>query len=323
MSNALYGKLLASVEEEIAHLDIPKTPENLYDPVRYIMSLGGKRIRPVLALLGCQLYGESFKKAMPQAMAIELFHNFTLMHDDVMDSADVRRTVPTVHLKWNHNIALLSGDAMMVMAYQYLFNCHADIAKALGELFSKTAIEVCEGQQLDMDYASSDDVTLEQYLEMIRLKTAVLLSGSLKIGALVAGADAKDFHRLEHFAEALGLAFQVKDDYLDAFGGAEFGKVKGGDIMEGKRTWLTLKSFEIADENTKNELRLALSDSDSNRRVDRVLNIYKTLHIDQLAELEVQKYSSAALEDLDKIQGNKEAKAALIWLVDQLIGRTT
>ena len=323
MTNALYGEMLTKIEAQISHLDFPESPKNLYDPIRYIMSLGGKRVRPVLALMGCQLYGAPYSKALPQAMAIELFHNFTLMHDDVMDSADVRRALPTVHIKWNHNIALLSGDAMMVMAYRHLFNCETSISQSLGGLFSKTAIEVCEGQQLDMDYAIQADVTIEQYLEMIRLKTAVLLSGSLKIGAVVGGADPKKLDLIDQFAEAVGLAFQVKDDFLDAFGGEEFGKATGRDIIEGKRTWLTLKSLAVADAKTKVELMEAFDVKEPTERVSRVLAIYKRLRIDELTEAEVKKYSMQAKEALDQIQGEARAKEALEWLVDQLIGRRT
>ena len=243
--NRLYSDMLSRVEMEIERIEMPNSPSNLYNPIRYIMGLGGKRVRPILTLIGNQLYSGKYDEALNHAMAVEMFHNFTLVHDDVMDSADVRRKLPTVHKKWTSNIALLSGDGMLVLAYQLLQKSSPETFSRTAEIFSNTALEVCEGQQLDMDFADIDHVSMKEYLGMIRQKTAVLLSCSLQIGAIVGGAEDLELVILSEFAESLGLAFQVKDDYLDAFGGAEFGKVQGGDIREGKRTWLTVKSMEL------------------------------------------------------------------------------
>ena len=320
--NPLYKNLLQSVETAIAELEVPKEPSNLYDPVKYTMSLGGKRVRPVLTLLGAMLYGADEKAALPQAIAVEIFHNFTLVHDDVMDSADVRRKLPTVHKKWNANIALLSGDAMLVMAYQHLFRSSSEHFGRLQQVFSDTAMLVCEGQQLDMDYASSNDIRLDDYMHMIRLKTAVLLSGSLKLGAIVAGAPSGDFAQLDRFAESVGLAFQLKDDLLDTFGGEAFGKAIGGDIREGKRTWLLIKALELANDAQRGELHLALSSNDLEARVKTITALYSALGVDRLAESEVERYSVDALDALAAIDGNTEAKECLQWLVAQLIERS-
>jgi geranylgeranyl diphosphate synthase, type II len=320
--NALYAEMLVQVEREIQLLDFPAKPANLYDPVRYIMSLGGKRVRPILTLLGCELYGTPYKNAINQAMAVELFHNFTLMHDDVMDSAATRRNVATVHKKWSSSIALLSGDGMMVLAYQKLFLAPENKVKMLGAVFSKTAIEVCEGQQLDMDYAEQNILELDKYLEMIRLKTAVLLTGSLQIGAIMAGVKQTETEALKDFAESVGLAFQLKDDCLDAFGSETFGKSIGGDIKEGKRTWLTLKCFELASESVRKELTALYQNPDLAFRVDAVKSLYVDLGIEKLAEQEVAVYSQRALDALDSIEGNPAAKETLSWLVNQLVGRT-
>ena len=320
--NKLYGEILARVEVEIKWIELPKTPTNLYDPIRYIMGLGGKRVRPVLTLLGNQLYKGNYEDAIHHAMAVEMFHNFTLVHDDVMDSADVRRGLPTVHKKWSSNIALLSGDGMLVAAYSLLQKTSPETFSRTARIFSDTALEVCEGQQLDMDFSELDSISMEDYLGMIRQKTAVLLSGSLKIGAVVGGADDQDLPNLEAFAESLGLAFQVKDDYLDAFGSSEFGKVLGGDIMEGKRTWLTVKSLELLGGKGSQRLHEAYAIKDFDDRVKEVLMIYRELNIDKLAQQQVQEYSDIAQKSLAKMRGDKDAIETLSWLVDQLIGRT-
>lgn len=321
--NALYKQLLTASEAAIAELNIPPSPQNLYEPIRYTMSLGGKRVRPVLVLLGAKLYGVDPMLALPQAVAVEVFHNFTLVHDDVMDSADVRRKLPTVHKKWNHNIALLSGDAMLVMAYQQLFQANPVQHARLQEVFSTTAMQVCEGQQLDMDYATDVHVSIEEYSAMIRLKTAVLLSGALKIGSIVANAPSEDFALIDEFAESVGMAFQLKDDLLDTFGGNSFGKEIGGDIREGKRTWLVLKAMELASADQRAQLSEAMQLNDLSARVVQVTSIFQSLKIDDLAAAEVQRYSNKAIEALDLLKGDAEAKECLRWLVHQLIDRTT
>ena len=319
--NRLYSDMLSRVEMEIERIEMPNSPSNLYDPIRYIMGLGGKRVRPILTLIGNQLYSGKYDEALNHAMAVEMFHNFTLVHDDVMDSADVRRKLPTVHKKWTSNIALLSGDGMLVLAYQLLQKSSPATFSRTAEIFSNTALEVCEGQQLDMDFADIDHVSMKEYLGMIRQKTAVLLSGSLQIGAIVGGAEDLELVILSEFAESLGLAFQVKDDYLDAFGGADFGKVQGGDIREGKRTWLTVKSMELLGSDA-DRLREAYQIQNLDKRVQAILTIYQELDIQSLAQKEVEKYSEIAVSSIAKLNGDERAKETLSWLVDQLIGRT-
>ena len=319
--NRLYSDMLSRVEMEIERIEMPNSPSNLYNPIRYIMGLGGKRVRPILTLIGNQLYSGKYDEALNHAMAVEMFHNFTLVHDDVMDSADVRRKLPTVHKKWTSNIALLSGDGMLVLAYQLLQKSSPETFSRTAEIFSNTALEVCEGQQLDMDFADIDHVSMKEYLGMIRQKTAVLLSGSLQIGAIVGGAEDLELVILSEFAESLGLAFQVKDDYLDAFGGADFGKVQGGDIREGKRTWLTVKSMELLGSDA-DRLREAYQIQNLDKRVQAILTIYQELDIQSLAQKEVEKYSEIAVSSIAKLNGDERAKETLSWLVDQLIGRT-
>lgn len=241
---------LLLLEREIKQIDLPVQPENLYTPLSYFFSLGGKRIRPVLTLLGAELFGEKKEKAIPAALAVEYFHNFSLIHDDIMDEAPLRRKKPTVHEKWNTNIAILSGDVLLVKAYQELCKQATHHLPQLMQVFNQTAIEVCEGQQLDMDFESGTDVTIEEYIEMIRLKTAVLLGTSLKLGAIVANADKQNQNLLYDFGVNLGLAFQIQDDVLDLFANsATFGKQIGGDILADKKTILTLKAIELVGEN--------------------------------------------------------------------------
>ncbi|MEX2595292.1 MAG: polyprenyl synthetase family protein [Salibacteraceae bacterium] len=314
--------LRKDVEEHLSGLNLPDHPANLYEPIRYMLDLGGKRVRPILALLACELMGKDRSVAIDQALAVEIFHNFTLVHDDVMDSADLRRKVPTVHKKWNQNIALLSGDGMLVVAYQKLWNAPNDKLRRLGEVFSKVALKVCEGQQLDMDFASRSDVSLEEYLEMIRLKTAVLLGASMQLGAIMADAGDDDINNLDVFAMNLGMAFQIRDDYLDSFGNQEqFGKQIGGDIREGKRTWLTIKAFELANESQLNMLTKAFQNEDQDQRIKEVIEVYVALGIDKMAQASIVDYSSRSIAALNKVNGEKQTKKRLEELVAYLIGR--
>ena len=315
--------LRETIESELKAIDVPSTPSNLYDPFRYILTLGGKRIRPILTLMGASLMGSDWKTAMPQAMAIEIFHNFTLVHDDIMDSAEVRRGLPTVHKKWDENIGILSGDGMLVVAYQYLMKAPSEHLGKLASVFSNTALEVCEGQQLDMDYAKRDVVPMEEYLYMIRRKTAVLLGGAMQLGAIVAGANAEELSKIQSFAEDMGLAFQIRDDYLDSFGDQEsFGKEIGGDIREGKRTWLTIKAMELANDVQLNLLKDAYSSEDVEQRIKVVLDIYGQLDIAKHAQDAIQMYSSRSTESLDSINGEQVVKDQLKGLVAALMGRT-
>ena len=315
------NKLRVEIEEHLSSIDLPSDPANLYEPIEYMLSLGGKRIRPILTLIGCELFGKPYSNAMDQALAVEIFHNFTLVHDDIMDSAEVRRNLPTVHKKWDVNIALLSGDGMIVIAYQHLFKAQNDKLKKLADVFSKTALEVCEGQQYDMDYASYETVSLPNYLEMIRLKTAVLLGGAMQLGAIVADASEKQLEQVQHFAESMGLAFQIKDDYLDSFGDQDsFGKEIGGDIREGKRTWLTLKAFELLGDDNQRLLD-AYSITDISKRVDAVMAIYNEVDVKGCAEKEIAKYSDDSLKTLANIEGEENVKSKLSALVHYLIDR--
>ncbi len=316
--------LREEVEHALSELSIPKEPSNLYDPMRYIIGLGGKRIRPILTLMGCQLMGGERKAALPQALAVEIFHNFSLVHDDIMDSADVRRGLPTVHKKWDQNIAILSGDGMLVVAYQYLMQADAAKLPKLAEVFSNTALEVCEGQQLDMDYAAQSAVSIEAYTYMIRRKTAVLLGGAMQLGAIVAGASDKDLALIGKFAEDIGFAFQLRDDYLDSFGDQEsFGKEIGGDIKEGKRTWLTIKAYELANTAQKERLDQAFASSDINHRIKEVTSIYQDLGVAALLTAEIARYSKQSAIALDAIDGSEEVKQQLRGLVAYLMGRTS
>ncbi len=291
-------------------------PKNLYEPMQYILQLGGKRLRPVLTLVATEGYGRTVNKGFSAAMAIEIFHNFTLLHDDVMDRADVRRGQPTVHNKWNQNTAILSGDVMMIKAYQYLNSYEADVFKHLTQLLSQTAIEVCEGQQYDMDFENKDEVSLPEYLEMIRLKTAVLIGAALKMGGIVAGIDAIELEKLYDFGIQTGLAFQMQDDYLDTFGDvATFGKEIGGDIKENKKTWLYLKTLELADENDQMRLIELYSEfgTESNRdnKYELVKNLYLKYDVPNLIQREMQHYSTKATQILNELKMNPIQKSIL------------
>lgn len=322
MTHNHLAELRAIIEKGLADLAVPQTPVKLYEPMRYILALGGKRVRPTLTLLTAEMYGKSAESVLNQALAVEIFHNFTLVHDDIMDRADVRRNTPTVHKKWDDNVAILSGDGMMVVAYQYLAKAAPDKVSALFEVFSKTALEVCEGQQMDMDLAHAESVLMSDYIEMIRLKTAVLLTCSMQLGAIASGANQADLELIQAFAENIGLAFQIKDDLLDAFGNqADFGKKIGGDIIEGKRTWLTVKSLEIATEVQKQELLQAYINDNLDERVDTVLMIYNQLQIQEKAETEIERYTQIALDALEHISTSHESKTPLRQLVAYLMGR--
>ena len=244
------------IEKEINNLPYPNTPALLYDPIQYIMGMKGKRIRPLLVLIAYQLFDNKVEKALSSAIAIEMFHNFTLLHDDIMDNAPIRRGNLTVHEKWDNNAAILSGDVMMIKAYQLITKNNSNNLHDILDLFSKTAIEVCEGQQLDMNFETQKNVTLGEYMKMIEYKTAVLLAASLKIGAITAGASKEDQDHLYKFGINIGLAFQLRDDLLDIFGSSEdFGKQIGGDILANKKTFLYLKSIQLADSSTKRVLQ--------------------------------------------------------------------
>lgn len=320
-------ELQKQVEQQIASIKWIQQPTGLYEPIEYVLSLGGKRIRPVLTLLACRLFSGDENAAMPAALAIEVFHNFTLLHDDVMDRADTRRGKATVHKKWNDNTAILSGDAMLIKAYQMLQSVSSNQFPLLLQLFSQTSMEVCEGQQYDVDFESDDSVSLDSYIEMIRLKTAVLLAASLKMGALIGGASQKDADALYQYGINLGLAFQLRDDYLDSFGDAAvFGKKIGGDICCNKKTFLMINALQLASEDDKKELLAWMRRNDVTcfeQKVDAVLKIYKKLQIDQLCEEAIHKYFTKSVESLKDIQLSDSEKDILIDFANKLMGRNS
>ncbi len=314
------------IEAELKKIQYGTNPKELYEPIEYIMSLGGKRMRPVLVLTACDLFDGNPDKAISSAIAIELFHNFTLVHDDIMDNAPLRRGNKTVHEKWNNNIAILSGDAMIVKAYQQI--CKADTAQLplLLEIFSDTAIKVCEGQQMDMNYEKLNKVSIPQYIKMIELKTAVLLAGALKIGAIVGGAREQDANALYEFGRHIGIAFQLQDDILDVYANADkFGKQKGGDIIANKKTYLLLKAMEMAENNRymKEELQqwIAAPEFNPAEKVEAVTHIYNFLNVKELARNEMKKHYDSAIQSLQTIPASEEKKQALITFADSLMIR--
>ncbi len=298
-----------------------KEPKNLYEPEWYILQLGGKRLRPILTLLAAEAYGENPEKALPAALAVEVFHNFTLLHDDIMDQAPIRRGKPTVHKKWDINTGILSGDVMLIHSYQFLASYQPEMHRALADVFSKTAVEVCEGQQYDMDFESQDWVHLPEYIQMIQYKTAVLLAAALQMGAIVAGATPEEQQKIYDFGIALGLAFQLQDDYLDTFGDqATFGKKIGGDILEHKKTWLYVKATEmIPPQDLDSFVTLYHTASlDESEKISQVQAVFRTYKIDVQILESIQAYSDRALYILENLCITEKTKKSLRALVLQL-----
>ncbi len=287
-----------------------KEPNNLYEPISYILNLGGKRLRPILVLMSCDLFGSDYRKAMDASVAIEMFHNFTLIHDDIMDKASLRRGKETVHIKWDENIGILSGDALMIMSYQMLETYDGDTFKKLFALFNKTALQICEGQQYDMDFETRRDVLLDDYLKMISYKTAVLLACSLQMGAIIANTNEVDVEHIYNFGLNLGIAFQLQDDYLDAFGTEEFGKKLGGDILENKKTFLYLKTYDLATNVDREEILNWYSDtSRSENKIKKVKALFNKYNTPELLLQEIEKYSLKAfdrIKDLSIQDVNKD-----------------
>lgn len=311
------------IEIEINRLN-QLEPRNLYEPIAYTLDRGGKRLRPVMTLLACNMFTGQIEKAFPAAMAIEVFHNFTLLHDDIMDQAEVRRNSPTVHKKYNPNIAILSGDAMSIMAYNYLQKSESSNLSAMFQLFSQTALEVCEGQQLDMDFETRTDVLIEEYLQMIRLKTAVLLACSLKMGALAADTGGKIADLLYAFGINLGIAFQLQDDLLDVFADqVKFGKKIGNDIVSNKKTFLLLKAFELSDEPTKKELRqwIDTKEFDAEEKIKSIKAIYNKLNIKEITISNIENYYQSALNIWSEMDCSPDTKAGLLQLADMIMER--
>lgn len=302
-----------------------REPKNLYEPIDYILQLSGKRIRPMLTLMACDIFLNEYKKALPAALAVEVFHNFTLVHDDIMDDAPLRRGKKTVHEKWNLNTAILSGDAMLILAYQFFENYEPETFQQLAKLFSKTAIEVCDGQQLDIDFETRNDVTIDEYIEMIRLKTSVLVAAALKMGAIVAQSPEVDADLLYQYGLNLGLAFQLQDDYLDTFGNPEtFGKQVGGDIMENKKTYLYLKALELAGDDDKQRLLFFYRQKldDNSIKVNEVKRIFERYDIPFLIQDLVKKYTSSSFDSIEKMDISKESKGKLRAFGEHLMARS-
>lgn len=290
-----------------------KEPVNLYNPIHYILHLGGKRLRPVLALLTCDLFEGDVKKAFDAALAIEVFHNFTLIHDDIMDSAPIRRGKDTVHIKWDENTGILSGDAMMILGNQCFESYEPVVFKELMVLFNKTALEVCEGQQLDMDFETRNDVTIPEYITMITNKTSVLVAAAMKMGAIIAGVSKDEATKIYSFGLNLGIAFQLQDDYLDTFGDAAvFGKQIGGDILENKKTFLYLKALDICNAVEADRLLNIYNASTPNAdKVNEVTNLFVENKINEVTIKEIEKYSNKAFDVLDTLSLSNEKKQFL------------
>ena len=317
-------QLLDKINSHISDIQFTRTPVGLYDPVKYVLSMGGKRIRPVLMLMAYNLYKEDVTSVYDPATAIEVYHNYTLLHDDLMDRADMRRGKTTVHKVWNDNTAILSGDAMMVLAYQYMASCSSEYLKEVMDLFSLTALEICEGQQMDMGFESRDDVKEEEYLEMIRLKTAVLLAASLKIGAILGGASHEDAENLYNFGMQIGVAFQLQDDLLDVYGDPEvFGKKIGGDILCNKKTYMLIKALNRADEKQREELDRWLNADDCQpaEKIEAVTGLYNQLNIRNVCENKMREYYTSAMESLAAVAVAEERKKELKNLVKLLMYR--
>ena len=311
------------VNKAIADTNYTEQPAELYEPISYLMQLGGTRMRPVLVLIATEMFDGNVLKALDAAIGIELFHNFTLMHDDIMDKAPLRRGKPTVHAKWNESAAILSGDVMFVEAYKLMIKVDDSILREVLAIFSDTASGVCQGQQADMNFEKRDDVSLPEYLEMIRQKTAVLIAGSMQIGALIGGAVPDQANLLYEFGQNLGLAFQLQDDILDVYGNPEkFGKQVGGDILSNKKTFMLIKAKQLATGNTESELDKWLNRSDDPfAKIETITSIYNLLEVRKLAEIEMEEYVNKALRALELISVDRSKKDLLRGFAEQLLIR--
>jgi geranylgeranyl diphosphate synthase type II len=316
--------LQALINDAVSKLSYPAYPDQLYEPISYILSMGGKRMRPALLLMACELFGGDVNSAIAPALAIEVFHNFTLMHDDIMDNAPLRRGKTTVHERWGKNAGILSGDVMLIKGYELMMQVDNRILRPILDIFNETATGVCEGQQLDMEFEQKNDVSIAEYIHMIRLKTAVVLGGALKIGAIIGGAAIKDAALLSTFGEQLGIAFQLQDDILDVYGDPEkFGKQVGGDIIANKKTFLLIKALELAKGEQAAELAGALTSEtqDNPKKIAVVTRIYNVLQIRRYAETAMQAYADKAFEALEQINLPAEYKQYLHNFADRLLVR--
>lgn len=312
------------INEKIRQMQLPVTPENLYEPMQYLLNLEAKRIRPAMVLMGCNVFSDDIEQAVFPALAIEVFHNFTLMHDDIMDHSEKRRNNLTVHMKWNTNVAILSGDAMLIKAYELLNRVHRDALPRILPVFNQTALEVCEGQQYDMDFENRTEVALEEYLKMITYKTAVLLAASLKIGALLGGGNDEEASLLYEFGKNLGIAFQLQDDLLDVFADPDiFGKVTGNDIVTNKKTILLVEALRTSSEAKRKELLHWLNQAEFNKeeKVNAVSNIYTELEIPHKVKGHIDHYHRLAIESLERLGKESARKEALLSFAGYLLHR--
>jgi geranylgeranyl diphosphate synthase type II len=319
-----FEPFLQAITQQVSQIEYGQQPVELYDPIRYIMSLGGKRLRPLLTILSANLFIDDWQKSLKPAAAVEVFHNFSLMHDDIMDKAPIRRGKPTVHEKWNDNIAILSGDVMLVNAYELLLDVETDKLARVIRRFNKTAAEVCEGQQLDMNFETRWDVTEAEYLNMIRLKTSVLLGFALELGGIIAGADDHTTQQLYEAGVNMGLGFQLKDDLLDVYGDPEkFGKQVGGDIISNKKTFLLIEALERAQGDDKAELNrwLTVTDFDKDQKVAAVTALFTKLEIDKLTETKINQYFATGFETIKQLPIAQTRKQPLIDFIEFLMAR--
>lgn len=318
------NEILRIFNDYLDHLPYDRKPQSLYEPIRYELSLGGKRIRPSLMMMAYNLYADDVESILPQACSLETYHNHTLLHDDLMDRAGVRRGRPTVHVKWDDNTAILSGDAMLLVACQRMLQCEARLMPQVQNLFIETAIEICEGQQYDMDFETRQDVTEDEYIEMIRLKTSVLLACATKMGAILAGAPEEDAHNLYKFGEQMGLAFQLQDDYLDVYGDPKvFGKAIGGDILCNKKTYMLINAFNRADDRQREELNrwIGAVQPVPEEKIKAVTAIYNEIGVAELAQQKIEHYFAESRRYLDRVGVAAEKKQELIAYTNRMMNR--
>ena len=318
------NEILQLINRYIDEMPYNRQPASLYEPIRYILSLGGKRIRPTLMMLAYNLYQEDPESILPQACGLETYHNFTLLHDDLMDHADMRRGNPTVHVKWDANTAILSGDTMLLMAFKLMMQCPQEYLHAVLDVFTETTLEIDEGQQCDISFETRDDVREEEYIEMIRLKTSVLLACALKIGAILGGASASDAENLYKFGEQIGLAFQLQDDFLDVYGDPKvFGKTIGGDILCNKKTFMLINAFNKADEAQRKELEKWVNavNPDPQQKIAAVTTLYNNIGVDRLAEERIRYYFDESRKYLAAVQVPEESKQELKAYTDKMMKR--
>ncbi len=319
-----FSEYIDLVQQELEKLDWKKEPKGLYEPISYVLSFGGKRVRPVFSLIANDVFDGDLKQVVPAALALEIFHNFTLLHDDVMDRADIRRGRPTVHKKWDENTAILSGDAMLIEAYRLLEKIPEKYQSRVLSLFSKMALEICEGQQYDVDFERSNSIQINDYLNMIRLKTAVLLATALQIGSLMADADEKQVSLMYDFGICIGIAFQLRDDFLDVYGNEEtFGKAIGGDILCCKKTFLSITAFQKAKGELFDELVDWFNSDDKNpqEKIAKITQIYNQLDVPQLCEKMIEQYNQKAMHILDELALTDEKRNFLQTIAQKLMQR--